>query len=194
MSLAIKSAVIAGRGGIGRGRAVQGGGIFSAIGSVVKKVANVGAQLLPGPVGAVARTAISTLGGQARPSMGAPAVIPGLGLVPPPGGGGVPTGARVPGVGAAVARILPGGQTGLGTGCASGFHPNKTSYFLKDGTYIEKGTVCVRNRRRNPLNPRALDRSMARIASTGNALRGLGFRAPSSKAIAQKGKPKKRRK
>lgn len=64
---------------------------------------------------------------------------------------------------AAAARIL----------CAPGCHPNKASYFLKDGTFVEAGTRCVTNRRRNPLNPRALDRAAGRLRSAQKAVRFL---------------------
>lgn len=47
--------------------------------------------------------------------------------------------------------------------CPSGWHPNKSSYFLKDGTYVPAGSRCVRNRSRDPLNPRALRRAIGRI-------------------------------
>ncbi len=60
--------------------------------------------------------------------------------------------------------------------CASGCHPNKADYFRKGGAFIAKGTICVRNRRRNPLNPRALDRAISRIGSAQNAVAKLGFK------------------
>lgn len=79
--------------------------------------------------------------------------------------------------------------------CPSGFHPNKADYFLKDGTFVPAGTRCVKNRRRNPLNPRALDRSLGRIAATGKAVKALGFTPIASRKVAQAGrKPRKRRK
>jgi hypothetical protein len=53
-------------------------------------------------------------------------------------------------------------------GCPVGHHLNKTGYYTKHG-YVAKGTVCVKNRRRNPLNPRALSRSMSRIHSAKKA-------------------------
>ena len=75
-----------------------------------------------------------------------------------------PVAVRRPGPLAAVQRVLPGGETGLGEGCGRGFHPNKSSYWLKDGTHVEKGTRCVRNRRRyNPANARATSRSIGRV-------------------------------
>lgn len=71
--------------------------------------------------------------------------------------------------------LVPGGVEpfGNGFGCAVGFHPNKSSYFLKDGTFIQKGTVCVKNRRRNPLNPRAASRAIGRIEAAKKATRSL---------------------
>lgn len=58
---------------------------------------------------------------------------------------------------------------GAGTPCASGYHYNKTGYFSKRYGWIEKGTVCVKNRRRNPLNAKALNRAGRRIVSAKKA-------------------------
>lgn len=49
--------------------------------------------------------------------------------------------------------------------CPSGYKPNKSGYWLKSGQYVEPGTKCVRYRRRNPMNPKALDRAIGRIDS-----------------------------
>jgi len=77
-----------------------------------------------------------------------------------------------PGVVGAIQRFVPGGFTGtmvqdvaMNGACPSGHRPNKTSYFLKDGTFVEKGTRCVKRRQRNPTNPRAMSRAIARIDS-----------------------------
>jgi hypothetical protein len=58
-------------------------------------------------------------------------------------------------------------SNGVGTklACPSGFHANKADYFLRDGTFVPAGTKCVKNRRRNPMNVRALRSSVARIDS-----------------------------
>lgn len=53
----------------------------------------------------------------------------------------------------------------LPMGTAGGYHLNKSSYFLMDGTFIQRGTKWVKNRRRNPGNMQALSRSMGRIKS-----------------------------
>ena len=69
-----------------------------------------------------------------------------------------------PGVVGAAQRFLPGGATGMvEVACPSGHRANKTSYFLKDGTFVEKGSRCVKRRQRNPLNPKAMSRAIGRI-------------------------------
>jgi len=50
-----------------------------------------------------------------------------------------------------------------------GYHHNKSTYYTKKYGVIQKGTVCVKNRRRNPLNPRALSRALARLESAKKA-------------------------
>ena len=87
---------------------------------------------------------------------------------------------RKPGARGAIERFLPGGKTGFevavptnGRACPKGFHPNKTSYFLKDGTFVPKGAKCVKNRRRNPLNPRAASRAISRLESAKKAVERL---------------------
>jgi hypothetical protein len=87
-------------------------------------------------------------------------VIPGDPIVEAPPPTGDP---RVNGVGNGR------GVKGNGLCCPSGYHPNKAEYFLKNGTRIPEGTKCVRNRRRNPLNPRALDRAGSRVLSAKKA-------------------------
>lgn len=79
---------------------------------------------------------------------------------------GVPMSVPRPGPLAASQRFIPGGETGLGAGCGKGFHPNKSTYFLNDGTRVDRGTRCVRDRRRyNPANAKATSRSIGRINS-----------------------------
>ncbi len=113
----------------------------------------------------------------------APTVLPRRPQSAPPGTGFVQAGTavvRAPGLPAAIARALPGGRTGLEVAgapagmkiaCHSGYHANKSDYWLKDGSFVAKGTRCVRNRRRNPMNPRALSRAISRVDS-GKALQG----------------------
>lgn len=51
--------------------------------------------------------------------------------------------------------------------------PNKSTYFLSDGTRIPKGTVWVKKRRRNPFNRKANARAGSRIAMAKRAQRYL---------------------
>lgn len=94
---------------------------------------------------------------------------PGQAVVPKPGFTGM------------MQRMIPGGSTGLMVqggppqgASMSGYHLNKSDYFLRDGSFIPAGTKWVKNRRRNALNPRALSRSMSRITSAKKAATALG--------------------
>lgn len=66
-------------------------------------------------------------------------------------------------------------QPGTAVACqtARGTHLNRTGYHLKDGTYVAPNSRCVKNRRRNPLNPRALSRAMGRLSSAKKAIKAL---------------------
>jgi len=55
-------------------------------------------------------------------------------------------------------KMLAGKATGW-----PGYHWNKSSYFLMSGEYVPAGTRAVRNRRRNPCNPRAVSRALGRV-------------------------------
>jgi hypothetical protein len=57
-------------------------------------------------------------------------------------------------------------------GCPSGYHVNKSGYYTRQG-YVAPGTQCVKNRKRNPLNPRAASRALSRLTSTRKAMRGI---------------------
>lgn len=61
----------------------------------------------------------------------------------------------------------------MGSGCPSGFHPNKSSYMTRVG-FVMKGTKCVRNRRRNLSNGRANTRALRRMAAWDKQERRLG--------------------
>lgn len=117
-------------------------GWLSSIWKGVKKIARpIIGGLVGGPIGAV-------IGGAAAVAT-APRKAPAL---PPPGtiGGAVsfPGGTTV-----SVAGVpgMAAGMTAAGC-CPAGYHPDKAT-----------GTKCVRNRRMNVANPRALRRSMRRV-------------------------------
>lgn len=72
-----------------------------------------------------------------------------------------------------IQQLIPGGQAGaqqaaLSNSCPKGYQPNKSEYYTKAG-FVGKGTRCVKIRRRNSLNPRALTRSLDRIKGFKNA-------------------------
>lgn len=150
------------------------GSIWSGIKSVGGAVAGgVTGLLTGGPIGAVAGAVQgSGLIKSSNPTVALPGGVPTLTgdkwMV-----GGVQSSVPVtatPGIGAAIQRLLPGGATGLevampvsANGNPSGFHLNKTGYFLKDGTWVPPQSKWVRNRRKNPTNPRALSNAMSRL-------------------------------
>jgi hypothetical protein len=159
MSLAVKQARFVARGDPG-----LFGSIGKFLGGVVKTVAGVGGALLPGPVG-IGLRAISRIGApQIQPPapmarfLPAPMPIRGRAVAPPAALAGM---VQAPGLGAIIA-------------CPPGFKANKSSYFLMDGSFIEKNTKCVRVRRRNPANSRATDRAIGRIESAKKMAARLG--------------------
>jgi hypothetical protein len=64
----------------------------------------------------------------------------------------------------------------------AGYHLNKSDYYVSSnpdvegspGIFVGKGTVWVKNRRRNPFNPRAIDRAIGRVSSAKRATARLG--------------------
>ena len=107
--------------------------------------------------------------GPGGPPTPPPTLPPPLPPAPPPVG--LPPPQAAPSLGTCPPR--PGAIAAVA--CPAGCHPNKSDYFLRSGSFVGKGTRCVRNRRRNPLNPRALDRALSRLGSAQNAVERLGF-------------------
>lgn len=164
MSIAIKA---------GRARSQGAGRILPGRGDpgffdFIKGAVKTGISLVTGGPAAAVGTAISQFrGGGGRPPPGPVFSAP---IV------------QAPGIGAAISRLVPGGSTGLQVGavpagmklaCPGGFHPNKSSYHLMSGAFVVKGSRCVRNRRTNPLNPRAADKAIRRIESAKRATKSL---------------------
>ncbi|GMR14270.1 MAG: hypothetical protein BMS9Abin29_2515 [Gemmatimonadota bacterium] len=153
MSLAVKVARAGSQGGIGAGRRVSAGdpGIFGFLKGAARTAIGFATG---GPGGAL--TAFQQSIRPGRPSQP-------LGSIPfgPTARPAQPSG-FIRGVQAAV----PGGKTGqemVKLACPKGYRPNKSDYFLMDGTFIEAGSRCVKYRRRNPMNARALSSAIARI-------------------------------
>lgn len=164
------------RGAMAAGNGMYAGdpGLFSFLGKAIKGglgvVSRLGIPLVSGAAGVAGGLLGGALGGRAGPGLPGPtggfagAVRRFAGPMPISLQTQVPT----PGVVGAAQRFLPGGATGM-QGCGNGTRPNKSGYFLRDGSFIAPGTVCVKRRRMNPLNPRALSRSMRRIESAKRA-------------------------
>jgi len=89
-------------------------------------------------------------------------IAPGHGVprlpVPLPGGARLDVGSLLPG---GKPAFIPGGR-GIDV-IPRGYRLNKSSYFLKDGTFVPEGTRLVKVRRRNFANGRALRRSIGRV-------------------------------
>jgi len=121
-------------------------GLFSFLGKIVKKAAPVLGRFF-GPVGTVVGAAIGA-SEAAKMLIPAPPPVPGAGAMP---GMGI-----LPAVGQVVGGALVGAaQAGMAPGvCPVGFHPRKDKRLP---------FKCVRNRRMNIANPRALRRGMRRV-------------------------------
>lgn len=126
------------------------GGFLSSIGGALKGA--LGGLVTGGPIGAITGAVGSFLPKQ-------PQVVPQLPGINPPFGG-------LPGAG--IGSTSGGTRVSFGEPSVSGVAPkgyrlNKSSYFLKDGTFVPKGSRYVKIRRRNSLNVRALDRAIGRV-------------------------------
>jgi len=130
----------------GYGRSMGDPGLFGFLGKIIKKAAPVLGRFF-GPVGAVvgaavgaaeASKALIAVGQPTIPGPIAPPSMPGVGMIQPIVAGAVQ--------GMLAPRARVGGV------CPSGYHPDKAT-----------GTRCVRNRRMNVANARALRRSMRRV-------------------------------
>jgi len=177
-------------------------GLFGFLGKAVKGLAGAALGSIPGGSFATgfARTAAAKIFGSKRPSKGfgsssrewrriqSAQLDPGdiaritragqrLGTLPVPAVLKAPRGFR------GAQQTMPfqaGGSaaTGMTLACPQGYHPNKSEYYVtsSQGTpsLVSVGERCVKNRKRNPLNPRALDRSISRIKSAKNVARKLG--------------------
>lgn len=179
-----------------RARQGQAGGIFGTIGNILGTVGKV-ASFIPG-VGGIASGALGTIGGAigsldkksktagpAGPSTGGlnvaslPISGPGFGSMPvlnmmPTGTGVVPvsSGSSDPMLGTVAKQG--------GGGCApSGYHWNKSGYWsnesdlLPGASWTPPGTKLVKNRKRNPYNPKAASRAMSRLSALSQGMKSL---------------------
>lgn len=139
--------------------------------SLIGKIGSAAVDVATGNVGGAVTTIFG--GGPTHPVIGP--TIPSMGTLPAPDSVKIKSGkimtigpggslfASGTGPEATAYYSTPAGTSSCGGG--HGTHTNKTSYRLKDGTLVAKGSKCVKNRRRNPLNPRALNRAVSRVAA-----------------------------
>ena len=199
MSLAIKAGIarVGGPSAVFQGRRDLRGdpGLFGDIGKFFGGVATTVGGFLPGPAGTILTKAGSLISGTntaiGRPvsvAAAQPILVAGSGFVSQdrsiqerlqdvfrvddPFFGGEP-GAQVTLFGGRSRNGSTAVARGENGACMSGFHLNKASYFLKDGTRILKGTVCVKNRRRNPLNDRAASNAIRRLEGARKAIKNI---------------------
>lgn len=175
-----------------RGRAGQAGGIFGDIGkflaktagSLVKGVPIIGG-LISAPLEAIGAGALDKkkkgVAGSSLPASVASFAPSG------PGMGGMPT-LSMPNIapGYAPEQTYPtstaSGPTmtnGKGSCAPSGYHWNKSGYWsnesgmLPGASWTPAGTKLVKNRHRNPYNPKAASRAMSRLASLSQGMKSL---------------------
>lgn len=159
MSLAMKRARFATQGGLSGN--VQAGGFGSFFGGLAEAAAGTLPVVGPGITAAINLTRRrGSAGGAKKPGP------PGLtlpGFTP-----GEPTRLSQQRFNQRQQVASTNGQAAVA--CPSGFHPNRSSYFTLAG-FVPKGTRCVKNRRRNPMNAQALDRAIRRV-DAGKGLQG----------------------
>lgn len=193
------------RGDYYRGDYYRGDGILSGIGKVLKGAVGavaggIGGFIKGGPVGAVAgavkggTTALLGSGKSSLPTpppamtgggfgggpgIGGPMILPGF--QPPPVGGD-----RQWDIGSA----LPGGRPltyTTGGYCPAGYRLNKSGHWRKNGTFVPPGSTCVKCRKMNVTNPRALRKGIRRAQGFAKlAKRVLSFvqaKAPKGRAL-----------
>lgn len=74
---------------------------------------------------------------------------------------------------------MPGNAMQQWGGCPPGYHLNKGDYYVDDpnggpGAFkVHKGSRCVKNRHRNPLNPKALSSALRRVVTAKRAVKFL---------------------
>lgn len=162
------------------GRALKGGAVGMLMGGPAGALMGAGAGLAGVPGAGLPGTTGQLMSGGGRP-LGPVSPRMGGGSVPGPYTGGPPPLTHIPGTPLAP-QVLGGGQApvAIGGGCPKGYRLNRSSYFLKSGHFIPKGTRCVRYRTRNNLNQRALRRAISRaqgfdklVKKNRKSLRGL---------------------
>jgi hypothetical protein len=163
-------AVLGGTQGLvsGSSKKSVGGKIGGFAGSMLGKLTANRTSSMPGAgVALAAPVSVATAGifGFGDPTKPKPPLMPGA--------DGRDTDGGIPGPGEWMAGMGVRHKSAYSNGgCPAGYHPNKTGYYTKQG-YVAAGTQCVRNRKRNPLNPRAASRALSRLTGTKKAMKSI---------------------
>jgi len=184
-----------------RGDYYRGDGILAGIGGAIKGA--VTGLVKGGPIGAIAgaiKGGTTGLLGSGKSSLPPPPINMGTGIgspIPSLGSGLVAFKPPPVPVGGDrqwdIGSMLPGGrpltytQGGL---CPAGYRLNKSGHWRKNGTYVPPASVCVKCRKMNVTNPRALRKGIRRAQGFAKlAKRVMSFvqaRAPKGRALFRK--------
>lgn len=168
-----------GRGDYYSGKGDLFGSIIGGLGSLVSTAGKVAGAAIPG-VGGLVSAGASALGG----------ILSGSGsTVKPTQGVALPFGPSIP-------QMSGGGSGSCGSGaCNSGYHLNKTDHYNRQG-FVPAQSTCVRNRRTNYTNPRALARAAKRmdgfVGVARKALKSTNYKVVAKSFRANYRKPLKR--
>jgi hypothetical protein len=175
---------------LGIGKAIHGL-LSGPVGSLIKVIPGVGQVASIVDAGAAALAATSKRSKTAGPSGGvavqqlmtagtslAAGGALGGALTTLLSGGGSPVSDNPGDISIATQESRNMGLTSAGAPPA-GYHLNKTGYWVNGSKlipgahYVGKGTKWVKNRKRNPFNPRAASRSMSRLAGLSHGMKAL---------------------
>ncbi len=154
---------------VGAAKGLATGGITGAIGGAltgsgivkIPKLPTTTNPVLMGISGPLGRSTGMPVG----PGFSGGGVSIGGGLQIGPGGVGLGGGLQIGSPGAPATMVNGNGQVCRG-------HMNKTTYYsAARGGVVPAGSVCVSNRRMNPLNARAASRAMRRLTGLSKAMR-----------------------
>jgi len=168
----------------GRGDYYSGKGDFgSLLGGIIGTAGKIASAVVPG-VGGLIGAGASAISG----------VLSGTGSVTVPT---VPqsTGIALP-FGPTIPQVSGGGGGSCGSGqCNSGYHLNKTDHYNRQG-FVPARSTCVRNRKTNYTNPRALARAAKRmdgfVGVARKALKSTNYKVVAKSFRANYRKPLKR--
>lgn len=157
----------------------QAGGLFGSLFGAVKKVGGavvkgIGTTLSTGnPLSGVVAAGSSLIGSGASPTMYQGPMVSMGGSLPPMPGTSLAAGGKASGT-----ALAKPPATGV---CIGGWHLNKSTYYTRtNGQLVHAGTHCVKNRKLNPGNAKALRRAVRRqeafVGLARRAMKGTNYK------------------